>query len=109
MDLDPFDAPIDARIYISYRNIAERPISAVKFRIRLTDDTGKDRGTFHAPDATSVGPGQERQQKWRRDRIDPLTTSMKVRVLQVRYIDGSTWDSVKMQELAQPSDAPSQP
>jgi len=102
LDLDAFDAPLDARIYLTYRNISDRPIGAAKFRIRFSDVNGKDLGTVHAPDDALIGPGQERTQKFKRDRIHPATTTMQIRVLQVKYADGSMWNSTKMQELASP-------
>jgi hypothetical protein len=102
LDLDPFDAPLDARIYLTYRNISDRPVDAVKFRIRLSDNYGKDLGTFHAPDEGILGAGQERTQKWKRDRVYPSTTTMQIRVLQARFSDGTMWNSTKMQELLDP-------
>lgn len=102
LDLDPFDIPLASRIYIDYKNISDRPVSAVKFRIRFTDESGKDRGTFHAPDMSPIGPGQQRSQKWRHEKVDPRSTQIKVRALQVKFADGSSWQSTKMQELAQP-------
>src|SRR5437868_6735034 len=34
LDVDPFDAPIDARVYVDYKNNSDRAITAVKFRLR---------------------------------------------------------------------------
>ncbi len=102
LDLDPFDAPLDARIYLTYRNISDRTIDAVKFRIRLSDNYGKDLGTFHAPDSGLLAAGQERTQKYKREKIYPSTTTMQIRVLQAHYADGNMWNSTKMQELVDP-------
>ncbi len=102
LDLDPFDIPLASRIYIDYKNISDRQVAAVKFRIRFTDESGKDRGTFHAPDMSLLGPGMQKSQKWRHERVDPRSTQIKVRALQVKFADGSTWQSSKMSELAQP-------
>ena len=102
LDLDPFDVPIDARIYIDYKNISERAISAVKFRLRFTDPESKDRGTWHAPDMELLAPGQSGTEKWKHEKVDPRVTSLKVRILQVKYQDNSHWMSVKMSELAAP-------
>lgn len=99
LDLDPFGAPIDARIYIDYKNLAGRPINAVKFRVRFTDDSGNDVGTFQAPDGVMVQPGQIATQKWRESTINPKATALKIRVLKVRYADGSMWQSVKAQDV----------
>ncbi len=102
LDLDPFGAPRDARIYVDYKNTSEKAIAAVKFRVRFYDQDGKDRGTFHAPDARAVEPAGQGAQKWRLDRIDPRTAMVKMRVLEVRFADGSSWQSVKMSEVVQP-------
>ena len=102
LDVDPFDAPIDARIYISYKNISDKQIAAAKFRVRFCDTAGQELGTFQAPDSTNLGPSQECTQKWKREPVHPKTVSIKVRVLQVKYGDGSLWESQKMQELVPP-------
>lgn len=102
LDLDPFDVPIDARIYIDYKNISQRAISAVKFRLRFTDPEMKDRGTWHAPDMELLAPGATGTEKWKHEKIDPRATALKVRILQVKYQDNSNWMSVKMSELASP-------
>lgn len=103
LDLDPFDVPIDARIYIDYKNISQRAISAVKFRLRFTDAEQNDRGTWHAPDMELLAPGQSGQEKWKHEKIDPRCASLKVRILQVKFQDNSHWVSMKMSELANPS------
>lgn len=102
LDLDPFGAPRDARIYVDYKNTSEKAIAAVKFRVRFYDQDGKDRGTFHAPDARQVEPAGQGSQKWKLDRIDPRTAMVKMRALEVRFADGSSWQSVKMSEVVQP-------
>jgi len=102
LDLDPFGAPLAARIYIDYANSSQQEVAAVKFRIRFVDPQGNDRGTFHAPDAFLAPPGAVRSQKWKYERVDPRITDLKIRVLQVRFADGSSWQSAKMQELANP-------
>ena len=106
LDLDPFDAPMSSRIYADYKNSSQRSISAVKFRIRFVDAEGTERGTFHAVDSAYVAAGGTKGHKWKRDfTLDPRVVAMKVRVLQVKYAEGGDWQSVKMQELAQPSSA----
>ncbi len=105
LDIDPFDAPIDARIYIDYKNIGQQTISGAKFRVRLTDNSGNDLGTFHAPDGAVLAPGQESTQKFRREKIDPRTSCMKIRVLMVKYADGQLWQSAKLQTPTSPSSA----
>lgn len=106
LDLDPFDAPMSSRIYADYKNSSQRSISAVKFRIRFVDSEGVERGTFHAVDSAYVAAGGTKGHKWKRDfTLDPRVVAMKVRVLQVNYAEGGGWQSVKMQELAQPGTA----
>ncbi len=103
LDLDPFDAPMSSRIYADYKNISQRSISAVKFRVRFIDAEGVDRGSFHAVDSAFVPAGGTKGHKWKRDfTLHPSVVGMKVRVLQVKYSEGGDWTSVKMQELAQP-------
>jgi len=101
LDVDPFDAPIDGKIYINYKNATDKTIDGVKFRIRFTDSAGGDAGTFQAPDNAVLGPGVDRTQKWKRDSVDPRAVAVKIRVLMVRFNDGSVWQSVKLQEAAQ--------
>lgn len=99
---------MSSRIYADYKNISQRSIQAVKFRVRFVDAEGVERGTFHAVDSAFVAPGGTKAHKWKRDfTLDPRVVAMKIRVLQVKYSEGGDWTSVKMQELAQPgSSAP---
>jgi len=99
LDLDPFDVPIDARIYIDYKNISQRAIAAVKFRMRFCDADNQDRGTWHAPDMELLAPGASGQEKWKHEKVDPRSASLKVRILQVKFQDNSQWVSMKMGEL----------
>jgi hypothetical protein len=104
--MDPFDAPMDARVYVDYRNNSDRPVAAVKFRLRFVDAQNRDRGTFHAVDMVMVAPGGNHSIKAKRDfTLHPSVIGIKARVLQVKYADGTDWTSVKMQELAQPPGA----
>jgi hypothetical protein len=98
-DLDAFGTPIDSRTYIDYKNVSDKLITGVKFRLRFADADGRDRGTFQAPDAAQVGPGMQGSQKWKHERIYPLITQAKVRVLQVLFSDANRWDSVKLPEV----------
>ena len=105
LDCDAFDAPMDARVYLDYKNNSDRAVSAVKFRLRFVDGEQKDRGTFHVlgPAAAPQGVGGV---KAKRDiTLHPSIVGLKVRVLAVKYSDGSDWSSVKMQELVQPGGA----
>lgn len=106
LDVDPFDAPMSARIYIDYKNSSNRPVTAVKFRVRFVDGEGKERGTFHAVHMAYVGPGASGSEKFKRDfTLHPSVAALKIRVLQVKFSDGSDWQSTKMQELAAPPGA----
>lgn len=98
LDLDPFEVPIDGRIYINYKNVSDRQIDAVKFRIGMVDSSGVLLGTFQASDAASLTPGGDHEQKWKREPIDQKIAGTKVRVLQVKCPDGTMWQSAKMQE-----------
>ena len=102
LEIDPFDAPIASRVYITYKNISQKPIAAVKFRIRYSNAAGKDLGTFHAPDGTAMGvsPATSRSSKWRKEGgLHPDISTFKVRVLQVKFTDGSQWQSVRLKQL----------
>ncbi len=107
LDVDPFDAPMDARVYVDYKNNSDRPVAAVKFRLRFVDAQNRDRGTFHAVDMYAVPPQGVHGLKAKRDfTLHPAVIGVKARVLQVKYADGSDWVSAKMAELAQPGGAP---
>lgn len=102
LEVDPFDAPIAGRVYITYKNISQKSIKAVKFRVRFSDTQGLDKGTFHAPDGAvmGVGPGSTRSKKWRKEGgLGPDIQKLKVRVLVVKYTDGSMWESIRMKQL----------
>lgn len=105
-ELDPFAAPLAARLYIEYKNNGDKPISAVKFRVRFTDGSGHDLGTLHAGHVAQVGPGGLSSEKWRYEKVNPRATEAKIRVLGIRYVDGSMWQSSKIQQVATPPEAP---
>ncbi|RTL38784.1 MAG: hypothetical protein EKK48_20305 [Candidatus Melainabacteria bacterium] len=102
LDVDPFDAPLDARIYIEYKNIGPKPISAVKFRLRFVDDSGNNVGTFQASDGVLLAPQQQSSQKFKQDKIEPHSTSLMLRVLMVKYVDGEIWESAKAPLVPKP-------
>lgn len=94
---------MSARIYIDYKNSSDRPVAAVKFRVRFVDGENKERGTFHAVHNAYIGPGASGTEKFKRDfTLHPAVVGLKVRVLQVKFSDGNVWQSTKMQELAAP-------
>lgn len=101
LEIDPFGAPTASKIYLTYQNNSSKPVAAVKFRCRFSDAANKDRGTFHAPDAYPLSPGASRSHKWKREGgLSPNIATFQIRVLQVKYSDGSMWESIKMQELS---------
>lgn len=103
LEVDSFDAPIAARVYLDYRNVSSKVINAVKFRVGYIDGENKVRGTFHAPDGNVVGPGSSASQKWRGERVDPRVKSIKIRALQVKFADGTLWESAKMNAVVTPN------
>jgi hypothetical protein len=103
LDIDRFDAPIDARVYVTYTNVSQNPIVAVNFRVRLSDAEGHDLGTFRGGDGFLVNAGETRSQKFKHEGIDPHVTAMRIRVLQVKYAAGNIWESSKLQELQNPN------
>lgn len=106
LEVDPFGAPTATKIYLTYTNNASQGISAVKFRCRYSDVEGKDQGTFHAHDSFVVGPGGSRAQKWKREGgLHPNIAGFQIRILQVKYADGSMWQSARMKELVNPDGA----
>src|SRR5215471_6113491 len=42
IEVDPFGAPMASRIYITYRNDSSKAMAGVRFRVRFSDETGKD-------------------------------------------------------------------
>lgn len=105
LEVDPFGAPTATKIYLTYTNNASQPISAVKFRCRYSDAEGKDKGTFHAHDGVTVEAGGSRSQKWKREGgLHPNIAGFQIRILQVKFSDGSVWASARMKELLQAGD-----
>jgi len=98
LEMDAFGAPLAARVYLDYKNVSDRPVVGVKFRLRFIDQEGKDRGTMHAPDMAILQPGGQSSQKWRTERVDPRTSEAKLRVLTAKFSDGSVWESSKIRE-----------
>lgn len=102
-ELDPFGTPLASRIYLTYKNDSDKAVAGVKFRIRFVDPSGKDRGTFQAPHAQEVQPGSTGTEKWRHEKVDPRATEAKVRVLMVKFSDGSIWQTGKLpQDIVMP-------
>lgn len=100
LELDAFDAPVGTKIYLDYKNNSAKSIVAVKFRVRLVDGQGTDKGTFQAVDQVYVASQASRSQKWKRDFVIHQGVShLKVRVLQVKFEDGEVWESFKAKDL----------
>jgi hypothetical protein len=98
IEVDPFNTPVAIRIFLTYQNNGTKNIGAAKFRFRLVDGNGKDLGTFQASDAKGAAPGQTGSEKWRKEGIDPHASSLKARVLAVKFDDGDSWESEKYAE-----------
>ena len=96
-EIDPFNQPIALRVYLDYQNGTAKTIVAIKFRVRFVDAEGTTRGSFQAFDTRPLAAGQSASQKWRREGIDPHTSRILVRTLQVKFDDASTWESEKIQ------------
>jgi hypothetical protein len=100
LELDAFEAPIGTKIYLDYKNSSAKSIMAVKFRVRLVDGQGADKGTFQAVDQVYVASQATRCQKWKREFvIHQGVSNLKVRVLQVKFEDGEVWESFKAKDL----------
>ena len=57
LDLDAFDEPLDAKIYIDYKNTGTKSIIAILFRLHFLDSAGKILGVFHScPPGNGGGP-----------------------------------------------------
>jgi hypothetical protein len=63
----------------------------------LQDKDGTHGRTYQSIDAHLVQPGQIGTEKFRKEGIDPRSTQLLVRVLQVKFADSSTWQSAKLQ------------
>ena len=98
IEVDPFGTPLASRIYITYRNDSNKTMAGVRFRVRFVDETGQDRGTLQAPHASVVAPGSTGSEKWRHERVDPRASQLKIRVLMVKFTDGSVWQTSSMPE-----------
>ncbi|MBK9142368.1 MAG: hypothetical protein IPM23_07730 [Candidatus Melainabacteria bacterium] len=110
LEVDPFGAPLACKIYTTYKNNSTKPISAVKFKFRFVDAAGKDKGTFHGGDNVQVLPGMTRAHKWRRDvALSPVISGLKIRVLRVKFGDGSGWHSIKTSPAPGEEPPPPQP
>lgn len=97
LDFNTFGTPEYSRVYITYKNVSAKNIFSVNFRVRFTDNAGGDLGTFQGSRTCTVLPDGEGSEKWRKEGVlNPKISSYKVRVLQVKFEDGSQWESSAM-------------
>jgi hypothetical protein len=99
LEVDPFGTPVAARHYIDYRNVSNKSVCGVKFRIGYVADDGKIHQPYvNGDDRHDLQPGEQASHKWRGDKVDPRTVAVKMRVLKVRFGDGGVWESAKAAE-----------
>lgn len=97
LDFNTFGTPEYSRVYITYKNVSAKNVFSVNFRVRFTDNAGADLGTFQGSRTCTVLPDGEGSEKWRKQGVlNPKISSYKVRVLQVKFEDGSQWESSAM-------------
>jgi hypothetical protein len=97
LDFNTFGTPEYSRVYITYKNVSAKNVFSVNFRVRFTDSAGGDLGTFQGSRTCTVLPDGEGSEKWRKEGVlNPKISSYKVRVLQVKFEDGSQWESSAM-------------
>lgn len=102
LDFNTFGTPEYSRVYITYKNVSAKNIFSVNFRVRFTDNAGADLGTFQGSRTCTVLPDGEGSEKWRKEGVlNPKISSYKVRVLQVKFEDGSQWESSAMATAGQ--------
>ncbi|MDX2106961.1 MAG: hypothetical protein SFY67_11215 [Candidatus Melainabacteria bacterium] len=97
LDFNSFGTPESSRVYLTYKNVSAKNVFSVNFRVRFTDSQGSDLGTFQGSRTCTVLPDGEGSEKWKKEGVlNPNISSYKVRVLQVKFEDGSQWDSQAM-------------
>ncbi len=99
LGFDSFGLPVFGKTYIDYKNAGEKAINAVKFRVRYLDKAGASRGTFHANDEAFVPQGATASGKFAHYKLRSNIQQAKIRVLAIKFSDGSTWESVRMKEI----------
>lgn len=109
LEIDPVGIPMACRVYIDYTNVSNKALSGIRFRIGYIDGEEEVRGTFHAPDGSTVPPGGTGKGKWRGERVDPRTKKVMIRGLMARFSDGTVWESEKSEGgLIKPAPQPGQ-
>lgn len=99
LGFDSFGLPVFGKTYIDYKNGGDKAISAVKFRVRYLDQNGVSRGTFHANDEAFVPQGAMASGKFAHYKLRKNIHQGKIRVLAVKFSDGTAWESVRMKEI----------
>lgn len=99
LGFDSFSVPVFGKTYIDYKNSGEKAINAVKFRVRYLDQNGATRGTFHANDEAFVPQGGIASGKFAHYKLRPNVHQAKIRVLAIKFSDGSTWESVRLKDI----------
>lgn len=99
LGFDSFGLPVFGKTYIDYKNVSDKAINAVKFRVRYLDKNGASRGTFHANDEAFVPQGGLAVGKFAHYKLRSNTHQAKIRVLAVKFSDGSMWESVRMKDI----------
>lgn len=99
LGFDSFGLPVFGKTYIDYKNVSDKAINAVKFRVRYLDKNGASRGTFHANDEAFVPQGGLAGGKFAHYKLRSNIHQAKIRVLAVKFSDGSMWESVRMKDI----------
>ncbi len=99
LGFDSFGLPVFGKTYIDYKNVSDKAINAVKFRVRYLDKSGASRGTFHANDEAFVPQGGLAGGKFAHYKLRSNIHQAKIRVLAVKFSDGSMWESVRMKDI----------
>ncbi len=100
LEIDQFNTAVALRVYLTYKNTSPHALVGVKFRVQLLDNQGAMCGTFLANDVGTVPAGGTSSQKWRKEGINPATRRLLARALQVKFADGTTWNSDKLHEFS---------
>src|SRR5690606_28537717 len=98
LELDNARRPLAARQYLDDMNTSKKTVVAVKFRIGFVDNNGLAT-VMQGVDAQQLAPGRKAWQRWRTEVSGP-TRSAKIRVMAVKFADGTFWLSEKAQGTA---------
>gem|GEM_PF-1782193 len=99
LGMDSFGLPVFGKTYIDYKNGSDKAINAVKFRVRYLDQAGASRGTFHANDEAFVPQGAPASGKFAHYKLRKNIQQAKIRVLAVKFSDGTSWESARFKEI----------